>query len=582
MRAALYARVSTESQEQKGTIGSQLEVLRARIAAEGHELVAEYCDDGISGARLDRPGLDRLRDEAEAGVFEVVWCASPDRLARAYPYQVLILDELARLGVQVCFVDAPMLDDDSQLKLLTQVQGVIAEWERAKIAERNRRGKLYRSRAGEIISWKAPYGYRRVPKGPQGPAYLEVFEPEAAVVRRIFDEYVTGGRSIRQITVGLAEDGVVSPSGVALWHTATLGRLLRNEAYVGRVYYNRTQATAAVSKTGRRVSRQRPRPKEEWIPISVPAMVSDEVFEAAQRAAKNNTSFSRRNLKIQAWLLRGLVVCGACGVRASTGRARGRAEGSERRYYYCSNRDPFRVGSVERRCPERHIRADVLDEFVFDQIRQALLHPATLLAGEAAVSSTKPAPDDQLLAAELGRLQRKRDNTTAERRRLADLYQTGLLELSEVHRRAGELDARFGVLTEQRDRLISQRHELTQHNRLRNKVSDFARRVNTAIDSLDFDGRQQLMRLVVEQVRVTGWQVEIHLRIPLDGNPDTDNDGGHDTGPSTSPRKPKGSGPTPNRRDTPRRQTPKRPSPGSQKPRMTAVSSKDRLRSLRQ
>jgi len=192
MRAALYARVSTESQEQKGTIGSQLEVLRARIAAEGHELVAEYCDDGISGARLDRPGLDRLRDEAEAGVFEVVWCASPDRLARAYPYQVLILDELARLGVQVCFVDAPMLDDDSQLKLLTQVQGVIAEWERAKIAERNRRGKLYRSRAGEIISWKAPYGYRRVPKGPQGPAYLEVFEPEAAVVRRIFDEYVTG------------------------------------------------------------------------------------------------------------------------------------------------------------------------------------------------------------------------------------------------------------------------------------------------------------------------------------------------------------------------------------------------------
>jgi len=233
MRAALYARVSTESQEQKGTIGSQLEVLRARIAAEGHELVAEYCDDGISGARLDRPGLDRLRDEAEAGVFEVVWCASPDRLARAYPYQVLILDELARLGVQVCFVDAPMLDDDSQLKLLTQVQGVIAEWERAKIAERNRRGKLYRSRAGEIISWKAPYGYRRVPKGPQGPAYLEVFEPEAAVVRRIFDEYVTGGRSIRQITVGLAEDGVVSPSGVALWHTATLGRLLRNEALRG-------------------------------------------------------------------------------------------------------------------------------------------------------------------------------------------------------------------------------------------------------------------------------------------------------------------------------------------------------------
>ena len=130
MRVALYARVSTEAQEQRGTIGSQLEVLRARIKSEGHELVAEYCDDGCSGARLDRPGLDRLRDEAEAGVFEELWCASPDRLARSYPYQVLILDELSRLGVRVCFADAPPIDDDPQARLLTQVQGVIAEYER--------------------------------------------------------------------------------------------------------------------------------------------------------------------------------------------------------------------------------------------------------------------------------------------------------------------------------------------------------------------------------------------------------------------------------------------------------------------
>src|ERR1035441_489051 len=107
MRVALYARVSSESQQARGTIGSQLEVLRARIAGEGHELVAEFCDDGFSGARLDRPGLDAMRDQAEAGVFEAVWCLSPDRLARAYVYQVLVLDELAQLGVRVVFADAP-------------------------------------------------------------------------------------------------------------------------------------------------------------------------------------------------------------------------------------------------------------------------------------------------------------------------------------------------------------------------------------------------------------------------------------------------------------------------------------------
>ena len=128
MRAAIYARVSTERQAERGTIGSQLEALRAHVAAAGDELAAEYCDDGHSGARLDRPGLDALRDAAEAGLFEVVCCLSPDRLARSYAYQVLILDELARFGVSVTFADAPGLDqDDPQARLLTQVQGVIAE-----------------------------------------------------------------------------------------------------------------------------------------------------------------------------------------------------------------------------------------------------------------------------------------------------------------------------------------------------------------------------------------------------------------------------------------------------------------------
>ena len=131
MRVALYARVSTERQAERGTIGSQLEQLRSHVAGAGHELVGEYVDDGHSGARLDRPGLDALRDAAEGGLFEQVWCLSPDRLARAYAYQVLVLDELARLGVTVRFTDAPDLPaDDPQAVLLTQVQGVIAELRR--------------------------------------------------------------------------------------------------------------------------------------------------------------------------------------------------------------------------------------------------------------------------------------------------------------------------------------------------------------------------------------------------------------------------------------------------------------------
>ena len=195
MRVALYARVSTESQADRGTIGSQLAVLRERVGAAGDELVAEFFDDGHSGARLDRPGLDALRDAAEAGLIERVWCLSPDRLARVYAYQVLVLDELARYGVEVRFTDAPDLaDDDPQANLLTQVQGVIAEYERAKIAERYRRGKLFRSRAGEVARLEDPLRLPApVPRSAAtGPAQLEVFEPEAAVVRRIFADCAAG------------------------------------------------------------------------------------------------------------------------------------------------------------------------------------------------------------------------------------------------------------------------------------------------------------------------------------------------------------------------------------------------------
>ena len=157
MRAALYARVSTERQADRGTIGSQLAVLREHLATAGDELVDEYVDDGQSGARLDRPGLDALRDAAEAGLVQRVWVLSPDRLARAYAYQVLVLDELDRFGVTVAFTDSPGLAaDDPQATLLTQVQGVIAEYEKAKIAERYRRGKLFRARAGRSSLGRRP------------------------------------------------------------------------------------------------------------------------------------------------------------------------------------------------------------------------------------------------------------------------------------------------------------------------------------------------------------------------------------------------------------------------------------------
>ena len=520
MRVAIYARVSTESQEARGTIGSQLEVLRKRVAAEGHELVAEYRDDGWSGARLDRPGLDALRDAAEAGRLDAVWCLSPDRLARMYAYQVIVLDELAHHGVTVLFHDTPPLADDPQAQLLTQVQGVIAEYERAKIAERYRRGKLWRARAGEVIAWKCSYGYRRVARSAERAAHLEIYEPEAMVVRRIFRDYVESNLSMRQISWQLNQDLVPSPSGKAVWGVSMIGRLIRNEAYVGRAYYNRT--ASVLDRYPTKAKRQIKRPRDQWIPIPVPAILDEQLFEAAQRVSYDNSKWSPRRAEPNHWLLRGFVKCGRCGVSVSCHKMRGR-NGSFHYYYYCRNHDPLRAGGEQRRCPERNVRADELDAFVFDQVRATMLRPDVLLTGDAAVSTRRKTGSDELLATQLASLNRKIDAVAAERRRLADLYQASFIERPELLRRGKELEQRSNTLNAQHRALIDQREELAQQSTLRDRVEGFARRVRATIDRLDFAQRQKLLRLVIDEVRVSGWLVEIRFRIPLDDPPEPTN-----------------------------------------------------------
>jgi len=551
MRVGIYARVSTEAQEARGTIGSQLEVLRARVAVEGEDLVAEFIDDGCSGARLDRPGLDALRDAAETGAIEAVWCLSPDRLARSYAYQILILDELARYRVPVRFTDAPPLDDP-QGRLLVQIQGVIAEHERAKFAERGRRGKLYRARAGEVLSGKVPYGYRRVPRGADGPAHVIVHEPEAIVVRRVFADFLAGV-TLRHLAVSLSAEGIASPDNKAVWRFSTICRLLRNEAYVGRLYWNRTH-TAYDPIVGRQRLLQRPR--EEWIEIPIPAIITEETFEAVQHAARDNATYSPRRTEPDTFLLRRLLRCAHCGVKLVCMRAR-RAD-RVTRYYVCPHRDPWRAGGPERCCPEHRVRSDELDEFVFDQVRQLLTRPELLLAGEQAIAQHTPTPDDELLVAQLARLDRRLDGAQAERRRLADLYQAGVIDDTEMVRRAGELDARRRHLDDERDALLAERTELLKDNNLTRRITDFAQRATAGIDALDFEGRQHLLRLVLEDVRVRGWQVELRLRLPLDEAP-----------PNTNIAQPPMTGTARTRR-----------SPRGGRRVKEAVSSNDRLRSM--
>jgi len=542
VRVGLYARVSSERQQERGTISSQLEALRAAAEADEDEVIGEFVDDGYSGARLDRPALDRLRDAAEGGVLDGVLCLCADRLARAYAYQVLILEELERFGARVRFLEGPALGDDPQATLLVQMQGVIAEYEKAKIAERYRRGKLYRARAGEIVFWKVSYGHRRVVSADGGPARVEVFEPEAGVVREIFGAYVERGLSVRQIALWLRERGIPSPTGRPIWGTSTIDRLLRNEAYIGTMYYNRHESLEGGGPRGarNRKTRQRERPREEWIAIPVPAIIDRDTFERVKHVTRDNSQWSPRGAEPGAWLLRGLVQCGHCHVTCHCQRMRGR-NGTFHRYYHCPNHDVLRAGSEDRRCPERNIRANELDQYVFEQVRQALLDPRQLIAAERALIAGAP-DENQLVAAQLKRLDTAIDATRRERARLLDAYQAGLLDLDELTRRTATLTARRARLLREKDVLTKRSAELATENRLRRRLAGFAERVAASLDDLDFDGRQRLLRLVVEKVCVSGWRVDIHLKIPLADEPPPDEPRGDDGPPDDDPDKP---GPVP-------------------------------------
>src|SRR5947209_10874474 len=208
--AAIYARVSSEQQREAHTIASQTAALIELARTLDLEVPKAWIfeDEGYSGATLERPGLERVRDLAAEGQIEAVLVHAPDRLSRRYAYQILLIEELARHGVETVFIKAPQAAT-AEDQLLVQFQGMIAEYERAQILERSRRGKRHRARQGEVsVLSGAPYGYHYVRKSEQSAAYYEINEVEAPVVRWAYERHTGNSLSIGAITRLLNEQRI--------------------------------------------------------------------------------------------------------------------------------------------------------------------------------------------------------------------------------------------------------------------------------------------------------------------------------------------------------------------------------------
>src|SRR5215470_3013174 len=322
--AAIYARVSSARQAKDETIGSQLAALREHAAASRLDLPEEwvFADEGHSGATLVRPGPEALRDLAAQGCLDVVLVCSPDRLARKFAYQALLIEELARCGVRVEFVKGPR-GDSPEDQLLVQFQGMFAEYEKAQLAERYRRGKAWRAKSGSVnVLSGAPFGYRYVRKTPESGARYEVIPHEAALVSEMFRRYADDSAAIADLRRWLTDQGARTRTGKDRWDRSVIWGMLRNPAYAGTAVFGKTmvlQEPAGLNRVARLQGRSVPRPartvdrpREEWTQIPVPAIVTAETFDRVQQRLEDNKRYAARNTKVPS-LLQGLAACTACG-----------------------------------------------------------------------------------------------------------------------------------------------------------------------------------------------------------------------------------------------------------------------------
>jgi site-specific DNA recombinase len=523
--AAIYARVSSDRQRDQETIASQTTALQTYAATHGYGVPAAWIfeDDGYSGTTLVRPGLEAVRDLAAAGEIAAVLVYAPDRLSRKYAYQILLTEEFARCGVAVIYLNAPPTNTPEE-HLLVQVQGMIAEYERAQLLERTRRGKRYKARSGSVNALSgAPYGYRYVKKTDQADAYYQVDEAEAAIVRQLFAAYTQDGRSMSELARWFTARQVPTRHG-GRWDPATIRKMLRNPAYIGRAGFGKTaprarrQIRRRVSRDGRlpvRDQARRERPPDEWVDIPVPALISEETFALAQAQLEQNIHFARRRTK-RPTLLQGLLVCAQCGYAVY--RRRG--------VYRCWGRDGWAHANGPV-CTAPATREDHLDAVVWREVLRLLEDPTLIEAelGRRREAAQHADPTRQ----RIDELTREQTRVMTAMDRLLTAYQQGLVMLEELRARMPLLRTQQQTIAAERQALETAAIDRARYLRLTETLTDFRSRLRARATTLDVTERQKVVRLLIKEIRIGPDVMTIRHSLPV-GTPEPER-----RGPAPSP-----------------------------------------------
>jgi len=511
IRAAIYARVSSEQQAQKKTIGSQVEALKQRVDEDGLALEEEFCfiDDGYSGSSLVRPALERLRDMVYAGSVDRLYVHSPDRLARKYAYQVLLLDEFQHRGVEVVFLNHA-IGTTPEEELLLQVQGMISEYERAKIMERSRRGKRHAARRGSVSALGgAPYGYRYVSKQEGGgEAHYRIDFEEARLVQRIFEWVGVERVSIQEVCRRLYREGIPTRTGKSGWDRTTIWHMLKNPAYKGFAAYGKSRRgpprpTVRPCRGWENSQRQYsvyPVPEEEQESIPVPAIVSEELFQSVAEQLIENKKRTRQQERGVRYLLQGLLQCQCCGYSYHGKRLCRTTAGGELReykYYRCVGNDRCRFGG-QRMCENKQTRADVLEAAVWVDLC-ALLKDPDRVRQEYERRLHEGSSAQTIEIQQLGTMIQKVKRAIG---RLIDAYEDGLLSKTEFDPRIRGAKERLAKL-ETEEKAAAQQASQEQELRLvMGRLEDFANQVYDRLQEPDWMTRREIIRALVKRIEI--------------------------------------------------------------------------------
>jgi site-specific DNA recombinase len=481
----------------------------------GRSRHAIYRDEGYSGARIDRPALDRLRDAAERGEFQAVLITAPDRLARRFVHQILLLEELAQLGCPVLLLEHPLSQDpNDQLRL--QIRGAVAEYERALIADRTRRGRLAKLRAGQLLPWvNTPYGYRCDPEHPRDPTRLHIEETEASVVRQLFTWYAEDGLSMHAIAARLTRLQIPTSRGGSHWYPATVKGMLSNEVYAGTTYGNRDYEVEPVRWRGGRSAAERQRhharrrPQAEWIGVDVPPLISRECFARVQALR-----LLRRRSRVVT--IPGASMCCAPGLVVPCVGWPPRDDRAAHMPIYICNGHLSRVYTGRaQHCRVRAIRVDRLDPMVWEDVCRLLSTPEIITEALRRANAGELVQDD--LEARLQHLQQARRRAERPMERLVDAFAAEVISLDELKSRRGVLQDRLQVLRQQKQSLRAQ-HQ--QHLRLADLCANIDARcesLQAGLHTLDFARRRRIVELLVDRVIISHDTIEIRYGIPLKG-----------------------------------------------------------------